>query len=161
MKVIRALLALSIVSMAASAASATSTAGQDVAKLISSNLSSHYQAPNRIQASVTFSCDGAQGHYAWEQSLDNAIGYYRVKFVHVEVNGKTLPAPDLAKINDALAGPAIVHSSLATCSGPYVNIQLDVHRMASKPTGRIKTADIPYLVEMKGGTLLKVGKLED
>lgn len=153
-------MALSLV-MGSIAASAVSATGQDVARLISSNLSSHYQSPAKLRTTVAFSCGGAKGHYALEQSSDESTGYFRVEFIDVEVSGRSLPAPGLARINGALAGPAMLRSSFVSCSGQYVNIQLDLHRMTSKPTAPTRSENASYIIEMNGGQLLKAGRLED
>lgn len=142
-------------------ASAVSATGQDVARLISSNLDSHYQSPAKLRTTVAFSCGEVQGHYALEQSSDEATGYFRVKFIDVEVRGRSLPVPGLARINGALAGPAMLRSSFVSCSGQYINIQLDLHRMTSKPAAPIRTDNLSYVIELKGGELLKVVTLTD
>ena len=156
MKATRVIVSLAMASIATPVASA---ADQSLASLIASNLSSHYQSPAKVGASVAFSCDRAQGRYEWEQSSDAATGYFRVKLVHVEVNGRSLPAPGLARINGVLAGPALLRSSFVSCSGQYVNIQIDLHRMTSKPASSIRTANTSYVVEMKGGELLNIETL--
>ncbi|AND70914.1 hypothetical protein ATSB10_34600 [Dyella thiooxydans] len=95
----------------------------------------------------------------WEQSGDEVTGYFHVRLTHVEVNGGSLPASALARINGVLAGPAMLRSSFVSCSGQYVNLQIDLHRMTSKPTAPIRTAEASYVVEMKGDDLLDVRTL--
>ena len=158
MKAIRVLVSLVMASTAVPAALA---ADQSLGSLIASNLSSHYQSPTKIGASVAFSCKLAKGRYEWEQSSDAETGYFRVTLVHVEVNDRSLPASELGRINGLLAGPALLRSSFVSCSGRYVDIQLDLHRILSPDAVPLKTASSSYVVQLKDADLLDVRTLPD
>lgn len=138
-----------------------SATDRSLARLLASNFRSHDQSPGRVSASVSFSCAGVQGNYVWEQSADRATGYFRVRLARVEVNARSLPMPALSRINGVLAGAAMLRSSFVSCSGRYVDIQLDLHRIGSPQAVPLKTVNTSYVVELKGDELLDVRTLPD
>lgn len=156
---VRAIWILACLAVVSAVPPAAAAADRSLARLLVSNLSSHYQSPARVGASVRFACAGVHGRYMWEQSSDAATGDFRVRLTRVEANGGSLPASALARINGVLAGPAMLRSSSVSCSGQYVNLQIDLHRMTSKPTASIRAAQASYVVEMKGDDLLDVRTL--
>lgn len=147
--------------LGALATSAVCTADQSLPRLVSSNMRSHFLSPEHLNTSVAFACDGSRGRYVWEQSSDGATGYFRVELVRIENDERPLSAAALAKVNAMLAGPAMLRSSFVSCSGDYLTIQLDLHRMTSKPTMPVTTENVSYAVELKGAELLSVDRLGD